>query len=153
VSFEAPYLLVTFQDRSVARLSIDQLDNPYLASVQPDWPGARAHIHEVVVPTPSGEIGVPWDTIRALTDVEFAAHWAEVAGVATRQTGARLRTLREERGLSQSDLAERAGIATATVAAVERGEHPSQIELLHTILAALGGTASDLFAEPNRAGA
>lgn len=44
--------------------------------------------------------------------------------------GARLRALREARGLTQQEAAERAGLARSTVHEAEKGENPT----LHTVI-------------------
>jgi transcriptional regulator with XRE-family HTH domain len=58
---------------------------------------------------------------------------AELAAV-----GARLRRLRQERGLSQSELARRTGAARTYVVAVEQGHHEPSLELLRRFAVALG---------------
>ena len=57
----------------------------------------------------------------------------ELAGV-----GTRLRRLRQERELSQSELARRTGAARTYVVAVEQGRHEPSLELLRRFALALG---------------
>jgi transcriptional regulator with XRE-family HTH domain len=52
--------------------------------------------------------------------------------------GDEVRTRREERGLSRKDLAEQAGLAYSTVAAMERGEHKFRVSSAVRILEPLG---------------
>lgn len=51
--------------------------------------------------------------------------------------GARIKTLREERGWSQGQLAQEAGVSARTVWAAEKGEHLPQAKKLRAILDAL----------------
>ena len=87
----------------------------------PDWSRVQASPHHLVVPAATGEVGIPWDSIRRLTDAEFEAHWQELAAAVARRVGNRMRELRERRGLSPADLAARAGVAVSTVTDVEAG--------------------------------
>jgi transcriptional regulator with XRE-family HTH domain len=52
--------------------------------------------------------------------------------------GARIRALRKERGWSQDELAERAGVSARMVFSVEKGERIPQPKKLRAILDALG---------------
>jgi transcriptional regulator with XRE-family HTH domain len=61
--------------------------------------------------------------------------------------GARLRQLREEQGLSQEQLAERAARHRAYVGAVERGERNPTLDVLHSLARGLGVDLADLFTE------
>jgi transcriptional regulator with XRE-family HTH domain len=56
----------------------------------------------------------------------------------------RLREARNGAGLSQEATAAKAGVSTATVARLERGEHTPQVATLEAIATALGTTASKL---------
>lgn len=148
VRFHAPRLLVLFADGTEVSVEPERFDNPTIRSQAPDWSRAWAGGHEVVVPAASGEVGIPWDTIRALTDAEFAAHWADLAGGVVREIGIRLRGFRNERGLGIPELARAAGVPVATVTRVEAGEHPIDLGLLDRLLAPLGRTSADLSDEP-----
>ncbi|GAA2365077.1 helix-turn-helix domain-containing protein [Nonomuraea africana] len=55
-----------------------------------------------------------------------------------REVGARLRRMREERGLSLSELARRAGVGKATLSGVETGTRNPTLDTLWAITAQLG---------------
>jgi transcriptional regulator with XRE-family HTH domain len=63
---------------------------------------------------------------------------------------ARIRALREERGWSQSDLAQRAAVSRQLVSAVESGRHVPNVSAAIAIARALGVAVENLFAEPIR---
>jgi hypothetical protein len=115
VRFRAPSLFVTFADGAEVGVDVDRFDNPFIRDRMPDWARARAGAHEVIVPTASGDLGIPWDSIRALTDAGFAAHWARMTADVAQATGARLRVLREGSRLSAAEIARLVGVPVATV--------------------------------------
>lgn len=59
----------------------------------------------------------------------------------------RLRGLREARGLTQEDLAERCGLSASFASLLERGERSPSYETLLLIASALGVSVSELFVE------
>jgi transcriptional regulator with XRE-family HTH domain len=59
--------------------------------------------------------------------------------------GKRIRTLRRRQGLSQEELADRVGVHTTYLSAIERGERNPALENLHAIAQALGVTLAKLF--------
>lgn len=62
----------------------------------------------------------------------------------TVEIGKRLRKLRDETGLSQKVLAERAGISENTLARLERGEHLIAQETTEKLAKALDVSSSDI---------
>jgi transcriptional regulator with XRE-family HTH domain len=54
------------------------------------------------------------------------------------QIGDRIRSLREEKGWFQKDLAERANLPVRTIGRIERGEVDVRLSTLHRIAKALG---------------
>jgi len=61
--------------------------------------------------------------------------------------GERIRSLREQAGLSQETLAAKAGIHRTYLGGVERGERNISLRNIVRLAAALGVQAGDLFAE------
>lgn len=66
-------------------------------------------------------------------------------GDAAMEIGKRLRELREAKGLSQGNVAERSGLARSYISHVERGHGTPTIEVLERWSAALGVPLPDLF--------
>jgi len=64
--------------------------------------------------------------------------------------GARVRQLRDERGYSQEELAERAGLHRNYVGGVERGERNVALENIIKLAKALSVTPGDLFSDFSR---
>lgn len=58
---------------------------------------------------------------------------------------ARLRALRDERGLSLAALAERSGVSRSNISLIERGESSATATVLDKLSAALGVTVASLF--------
>src|SRR5215210_603228 len=59
----------------------------------------------------------------------------------------RLKELRRLRGISQRDLAEKAGLSTGTIAWLETRKHEPQPRTMRKIAAALGVEVADLYPE------
>jgi len=64
--------------------------------------------------------------------------------------GHRVRELRETRGLSQEELAFRAGVHRTYLGGIERGERNPALKNIAAIAEALGVTLSELFMFGNR---
>jgi transcriptional regulator with XRE-family HTH domain len=62
--------------------------------------------------------------------------------------GARLKVVREKAGLSQRELAMRAGVTNATISLIEQEAHAPSLASLHRILAAIPISMADFFALP-----
>jgi transcriptional regulator with XRE-family HTH domain len=65
----------------------------------------------------------------------------------TEAIGGRLRALRDERGLSQGDVAGAAGISVSMLSQLEHGHKGASVSTLSKLAAALGVSLSDLFRE------
>ncbi|MBB3728847.1 helix-turn-helix domain-containing protein [Nonomuraea dietziae] len=65
-----------------------------------------------------------------------------------REVGARLRRMREERGLSLSELARRAGVGKATLSGVETGVRNPTLDTLWAITAQLGVPIAAILGTP-----
>lgn len=62
--------------------------------------------------------------------------------------GARLRSVRELAGLSQRELAKRAGVTNATISLIEQESHAPSLASLHRILNAIPISMAEFFALP-----
>lgn len=62
--------------------------------------------------------------------------------------GAKLRAIRESAGLTQRELAKRAGVTNATVSLIEQEAHAPSLASLHRILSAIPISIADFFALP-----
>jgi len=62
-----------------------------------------------------------------------------------KELGQTIRTLRQDMGLTQEELAEKAGLHISYIGSVERGERNLTLQSIHKIAAALNFSLSDLF--------
>src|SRR5215471_16810570 len=62
--------------------------------------------------------------------------------------GSRLKTVREQAGLSQRELAKRAGVTNATISLIEQDSHAPSLASLHRILNAIPISMAEFFALP-----
>ncbi|MBK8438666.1 MAG: helix-turn-helix domain-containing protein [Rhodobacter sp.] len=62
--------------------------------------------------------------------------------------GARLRAVREKAGLSQRELARKAGVTNSTISLIEQEAHSPSLASLHRILSAVPIAMADFFALP-----
>lgn len=62
--------------------------------------------------------------------------------------GARLKVVREQAGLTQRELARRAGVTNVTVSLIEQESHAPSLASLHRILTAIPITMAEFFALP-----
>ena len=152
VAYDAPAhtLVVRFMDGDAVRLSVDRLPP---ARKGARWAEAVAeegrHIH-VPVNAGQGDLGgdstdIPWDTIRTLSDPQFAAEMAQAAARNALCVGATLRTLRRQRGLTTAEIGARSGMAQQSISRIENGRHDVSFSTLEKILAAMGCTLRDLY--------
>ena len=104
---------------------------------------AHSGIH-VVVEGKRGGLELPTDFIRRLTDSAFAAHSAKLAEKQSKLIGRRLKALREKRGISQAELARRAGIQQANLSRIENEQFDIATSTLWKLLAVMGYEPADL---------
>jgi transcriptional regulator with XRE-family HTH domain len=62
--------------------------------------------------------------------------------------GARLKTVREQAGMSQRELAKRAGVTNVTISLIEQESHAPSLASLHRILNAIPISMAEFFALP-----
>jgi DNA-binding XRE family transcriptional regulator len=73
---------------------------------------------------------IPWDYARHFADEGYRARTEQADAHGRRLLGKRLQRLRREVGLSQEELAKRAGISRVTIARIETGEQSPRYEAL-----------------------
>ena len=122
-----------------------------------DIPGIKKHAnlaeidlpnpYEVVLSNFEGEtVELPWDFARHYCDPSYRPR-VEATALAGRQViGARIRQLRESRGLTQEALAQSADIGRVTLVRIEKGEQSPKYETLVSLARALKRPVQDLFA-------
>jgi len=133
---------VKFEDNSTVVLDRNAILPP--GSDHPDWNRLGFNAYELILPTKSDDLEIPWTTIRLLSDSAFAAHWAQQAEEQAKEIGPRLRELRQSKNLSSKEVAERAGITPQSLSRIEKGHHDVVFTTLRKILAAMGCTLQDL---------
>lgn len=69
-------------------------------------------------------------------------------GASALGVGARLKAVREAQGLSQRELARRAGVTNGTISLIEQERHAPSLASLHRILSALPISMAEFFALP-----
>jgi len=143
VRYEPGRLLVSFLDGSLVSLTVDDL-RAYGVEDH-EWQHARSEVHHIAVPTKHGEVEIPWDVVRALTDGHFRDYLSEHALRTVKYVGARFRDLRQNRGLDASEVARRAGVTTGDIDRLESGELPADLDLENRVLASLGLTRDQAF--------
>ena len=80
---------------------------------------------------------VPWDFARHYCDPTYRPRIEAQARQARASLGGRIRERREAAGLTQTELATRAGIGRVTLTRIEQGEHSPRTETLTAIARAL----------------
>jgi transcriptional regulator with XRE-family HTH domain len=90
----------------------------------------------------SREIG--WVSIRSATDAGFAQHLRDLDADESRRLGLRLKALREDRGLSQADLALLVGMTPPQLSRIERGGLDMRVSTVRALLRAMDATFVDI---------
>lgn len=76
-SFADGYVDVRFADGGKARVETVKLIPDERR--RPDWSSVTHEDFHLRVPSPAGEIEIPWDVIRVHSDPRFGAYWERVA--------------------------------------------------------------------------
>jgi DNA-binding XRE family transcriptional regulator len=137
-------LYVSFADGEEACLPVARFENPSILGQTPDWSRVKPAGHEVLVPSAGGDLGIPWDTIRALTDPQFAEKWTDMADHASHTLGQGIQRLRKARGLGRAELAKRVRVTSDTIEDLEAGNLPADLEFAVQVLQAMDHTLDDL---------
>lgn len=120
------------------RLGIDDATDAYLA---------EDNATEVVIVRPTVEGDLDWMQIRAATDPEFAKELRRRDAEESRRLGRRLKALREDRGLRQSDIADMVGMTAPQLSKIEMGETDMRISTVRSLLRAMDADFGDVAGE------
>lgn len=91
---------------------------------------------------------VSWTQIRAMTDPAFAQELRRRDAEEARRVGLRLKALREDRNLSQRDLANLVGMSAPQLSKIESGAFDLRLSTVRSLLRAMGADFADI-ADPN----
>lgn len=120
------------------RLGIDDATDAYLAEDKAT---------EVVIVRPGGEGDLDWMQIRAATDADFAKELRRRDAEESRRLGRRLKALREDRGLRQSDVADIVGMTAPQLSKIEKGQTDMRISTVRSLLRAMDASFADIAGE------
>jgi len=92
----------------------------------------------------------PWDFLRGFCHAGYEQSARAAADVGRANLGGRVRERREKRGLSQTALAQAAGVGRVTLARVEAGSQAASLATLEALARALDLPIADLLAPRTR---
>ena len=144
-TYASNVLTVEFEDGFRTRVHISELDLD--STTVPDWNRMIVAAYELVIPSNAGNIEIPWDVIRALSDPAFEQHLATKAAEQAHRIGRRLRKLRSDQGIDTAELATRAEVAVDQLERIERGEDGVSLPVLERVLHVMGCDWHDLARE------
>jgi DNA-binding Xre family transcriptional regulator len=144
-------LVAQFEDGTTARVDTTQVLPTDARGV--DWDALTFDAYEIHLPSATGDIEIPWSTIRVLSDPQYSAHLATAAAEQARRIGSRIKKLRKQRHLTTAELAARAGITPAQLARLEGGDREEALTGFTRLLAAMDCTLQDLISPELRAAA
>lgn len=87
---------------------------------------------------------VTWEQVRAATDPEFAQEMRRRDTEEARRLGLRLKALREDRNLSQRDLATLVGMSGPQLSKIESGAFDLRLSTVQTLLRTMGASLADI---------
>ena len=104
--------------------------------------------YEMVIETSGGErVEIPWDFARHYCDASYRSTVEAIAAQGRRTLGGRARRLRETAGLTQAELARKAGIGRITLVRLENGERTPRLSTLSAVAHALDMGVRDLLVD------
>ena len=98
----------------------------------------------ITVTGTDAERTITWSQLRAATDPDFAQEMRRQDAEESRRIGRRLRAVREDRGLSQKDLAALVGMSGPQLSKIEKGTSDLRFSTVQTLLRAMGATLDDI---------
>lgn len=87
---------------------------------------------------------ISWAQIRTATDAAFAQHMRDLDAEESRRLGRRLKALREDRGMKQTDLAGTLNMSSPQLSKIEAGSHDMRVSTVRALLRALNATFADI---------
>lgn len=87
---------------------------------------------------------VSWVQIRTATDPDFVREMRRQDAEESQRIGRRLRALREDRGLSQREVADLVGMPAPQLSKIESGSNDLRVSTVQTLLRAMGATFADI---------
>ena len=104
--------------------------------------------YQVNIHTTKGEtVELPWDFVRHYCDTSYQAISEVFAATGRQSIGNRIRSIREASGMTQSKLAETAGIGRVTEVRIESGDQSPRYETLMAIARALRRPMTDIITD------
>lgn len=98
----------------------------------------------ITVTGTDAERTITWSQLRAVADPDFAREMRRRNAEESSRLGRRLRALRENRGLSQKDLAALVGMSGPQLSKIEKGTSDLRFSTVQTLLRAMGATLDDI---------
>jgi DNA-binding XRE family transcriptional regulator len=114
---------------------------------------SRSNLQSIEIPNPyelllrnlkGDEIEIPWDFARHYCDASYEPRVRAVSDRGKQSIGTRIRGLRESSGLTQEQLATKAGIGRVTLVRIETGEQSPRYETLQSLARALDRPLAEL---------
>jgi len=132
---------VTFGNGDLVRIdpSVLGIAGTFEIGTDPDVDGAGVRII-----TPSGVRDISWVQLRVATDPAFARHMREEDANEARRIAHRLKALREDRGLSQRNVASLVGMTSPQLSKIESGSFDLRMSTVQALLRAMGATLSEI---------
>lgn len=134
-------LEVTFANGDVVHLA------PATLGVTGDWEvefDAECPVSVRVTSREGADKEVSWEQIRSLGDPNFALEMRRRDAEESRRIGLRLRALREDRNISQRDLATVVGMSPPQLSKIETGNFDLRVSTVQTLLRAMNASFSDI---------
>jgi transcriptional regulator with XRE-family HTH domain len=140
--FENNKIVINFENGDTIELSKEGLTPFHFQEI--NWSELQYTPFEIIIPAKPEALEISWDKLRVITDKEFAKHLAQKSEEQSKLIGVKVRRLRDKKGISSKDLAERAGVTPQTISRIEQGRSDVSFATLRKILAAMGYSLKDL---------
>lgn len=98
----------------------------------------------VILSASGGDREISWIQVRTATDPKFAQEMRRQDAEEARRVGRRLRALREDRGLSQRDVAKLVGMPPSQLSKIESGSFDLRVSTVQTLLRVMGATFAEI---------